>query len=251
MPAPSSPATVKPRSHLPDTGEVPRVERPGFRLDSERDPGWRDRDAIDIATPPILQRMANSPALCLERREGCADCILRAGANAAAAGQTQPAARVDPAPDHDHHEYGRERRRAGAEGDDRQRAGCCRRGGAGGCSAQPSVLLAAGETRADQWGRRWHLRRTNPSAYGGRTRRFAVAAVCVPGRPCSLDARSRLAAATRLCGDVGHETPRRRVPLLDGSIREHAAPSLAHQATTRSDAGPMSTCSSATRGRHR
>ena len=45
------------------------------------------------------------------------------------------------------------------------------------------------------------MRRTNPSACGGRTRRFAVAAVCVPGRPCSLDARSRLAAATRLCGD--------------------------------------------------
>ena len=200
MPAPPSPATVKPRSHLPDIGEMPHVERPGFRLDSERDPGWGDRDAIDIATPPIRQRMANSPSLCLERREGCADCILRAGANAAAAGQTQPAARADPAPDHDHHEYGRERRRAGAEGPDRQRAGCCRRGGADGCSAQPSVLLAAGETRADQWGRRLHLRRTN--AVG--TRRFAVAAVCVPGRPCSLGARCQVTA--RCC----HPALRRR-----------------------------------------
>ena len=34
------------------------VERPGLGLDCERDPGRRDRDAVDIAAASVRQRVA-------------------------------------------------------------------------------------------------------------------------------------------------------------------------------------------------
>jgi hypothetical protein len=62
---------VKPRSHLPDAGEVPRVE-----LDRKRDPGWRDRHAVDIATPLIRQRVTQPPPLRPQRCQHPSNLIL-------------------------------------------------------------------------------------------------------------------------------------------------------------------------------
>jgi hypothetical protein len=50
-------------SHRPDTGEMPRVERPGFRLNHEDDPRWRDRHAVDVPSPPMRQRVTQPPPL--------------------------------------------------------------------------------------------------------------------------------------------------------------------------------------------
>ena len=102
------------------------MEGSGLGFEREGDPGGCDCDAVDIAVPAIAQRMAKLPALCLERGEGCAHRVLGARADAAAAREAQPAARVDHQSEHDEDERARKRRRAGAHGDDRQRAGCDR-----------------------------------------------------------------------------------------------------------------------------
>ena len=93
---------------------MPRVERPGLRLDRERDPGWRDRDAIDIATPHIRQRVTQPPPLRPQRCQHPSNLILRTRADTAAASEAQPMTSVDQQPDHDQHEhtrYGELRRR--------------------------------------------------------------------------------------------------------------------------------------------
>jgi len=96
--------------------------------------------------------MANLPPLCLERGQGCANGVLGAGADATAAREAQPAAHVEHQSERDEDKRAGERGRAGAERDDRQRAGrdCCRAAGSG--SAQSSVLLAAGEAQSGNGG---------------------------------------------------------------------------------------------------
>ena len=116
--------------------------------DCERDAGGCDRDAVDVPTTTIRERMAESPSLCFECGQGSMNRVLRAGADAAAAREAQPAARVDHQSDRDERKPAGKRGRAGAEGDDRERAGCCDFGAAGSGPAQPLVLLAAGKVES-------------------------------------------------------------------------------------------------------
>src|SRR5947207_7134495 len=82
---PAPPAAVKPQRHLSHAREVTHVERSGLGLDHERDPGRRDRDAVDIAAASVRQRVAQPPAFHLERGERPLHLVLRAGADPAAA----------------------------------------------------------------------------------------------------------------------------------------------------------------------
>lgn len=68
------------------------IERFGF--DHASDSGGCDCDAVDVAVSSIRQRMANLPPLCLERGQGCANGVLGAGADAAAAREAEPPARL-------------------------------------------------------------------------------------------------------------------------------------------------------------
>ena len=122
MPAPPSPATVQPHSHLPDTDEVPRVERPGFHLDRKRDPRWRDRHAVDIAPPHIRQRVTQPPPLRRQRCRHPSNLILRTRTNTAAASETKPMTSADQQPDHDHQKHTRYLDCADASGYDGGRA---------------------------------------------------------------------------------------------------------------------------------
>jgi len=98
--------------------------------------------------------MAKSPPLGVECSKGATNRILGAGADAAASGEAQPAARVDHQSDRDQHERAGNRGRPGPVGDHREHAGrdCCRAAGSG--SAQPSALLAAGKARSDHSGKK-------------------------------------------------------------------------------------------------
>jgi DNA-binding winged helix-turn-helix (wHTH) protein len=116
---PSSPATLKPRSHLPDTGEVPRVERPSLRLNCERDPGRRDGDAIDIAAPVVRHRVTQPPPVGFQRCQCSPNLVLGARADAAAARQASPPASVHQQTERDEKQHAGDRNRVSVGGDDR------------------------------------------------------------------------------------------------------------------------------------
>jgi hypothetical protein len=123
---------------------APATTKIGAENDCECDPGGRDRDAVDVASAPVGQRVAQPPPLCLEWRERPPDLVLRARADTAAPGQAHPAASVDHQPGGDEHKYPRHSGGAGDRGPDGEGARRQACGSAGDCAAQAPVLLAAG-----------------------------------------------------------------------------------------------------------
>ena len=92
--APAPTVAAKPCRHLAGLGEVGTLKGSRLGFDHASDSGGCDCDAVDVAVSSIRQRMAKSPPLCLERGQGCANGVLGAGADAAAAREAEPAARL-------------------------------------------------------------------------------------------------------------------------------------------------------------
>jgi hypothetical protein len=103
VPAPAR----KPCRLIAHLGEMPIVVRPRLDLDRERDARRRDRERVDVPTPPPAQRVPEPPPLRLKRREGSPNLVLRASTNAAALGEREPVASVEPQPEREHEQGSR------------------------------------------------------------------------------------------------------------------------------------------------
>jgi hypothetical protein len=144
---------------------VTPVERSGLGLDGERHPGRRDRDAVDIATASVRQRVAQPPPLCLQASKSSSHLILGPRADTALLGQTCPAASVGHQPDHDQQQNARDWDRAGARGDDGNQPGGHARDAADARSAQRRYCWRRGKLLRNT-SRSSHRRRKNARTLG-------------------------------------------------------------------------------------
>ena len=95
---PPTPAR-QPRRLLAHPSEMAIVVRPRLRLDHERDTGRRDRQPVDVPASAPRQRVPQPPPLRLKRRKHTPDLVLGASSHAAALGERQPMAGVEPEPE--------------------------------------------------------------------------------------------------------------------------------------------------------
>ncbi len=95
---PSSPAPRQPRHLLAHPSEMALIVRPGLGLDRDGDAGGRDRHRVDVSLAVPRQRMAQPPALCLERGERALHLVLRAGADSTAPSERKPVPSVETQP---------------------------------------------------------------------------------------------------------------------------------------------------------
>ena len=114
----------------------------GLRLDRYGDPGRGDRQRVNVSPTLPPQRMPQPPALRLQRRERALHVVLRASTDAAATGECEPVASVEPEPERGEEQQPGERRRPGAPDNQREQ----RRGDAPGRrpagARQTPVLLS-------------------------------------------------------------------------------------------------------------
>jgi hypothetical protein len=98
-PTPTPTPPRQPRSLLAHPSEMAIVIRPRLGLDHERDAGRRDCQRVDAPAPAPGQRMTQPPPVRPKWCKCALDLVLRASTNAAALGERQPVASVEPEPD--------------------------------------------------------------------------------------------------------------------------------------------------------
>jgi hypothetical protein len=84
--APATSPLGQPCGGVAHAGEVVRGVRAGLGLDREAEAGGGDGDAVDVSVARPGQRVAESPAFCLERHEGAPYLVLGPRAEASACG---------------------------------------------------------------------------------------------------------------------------------------------------------------------
>ena len=132
---------VEPRRRLSGVDQVAFVERARLGLDREREAGWGNRDAVDIAAPATRERVPQPPPLRLQPAEGSTHRVFGPSPDATAGGQAHPATSVEHQRDHHQRQHSRQGGRADACGGRRQRAGDDRCGAARAGPAQSPGLL--------------------------------------------------------------------------------------------------------------
>jgi hypothetical protein len=121
-----------------------RVVASRLSLDGADDPGRRDRHRVDVLAAPPRERMAQPPALGLQRCERALDVLFGAGSDAAATSERKPTPRRQPEPSGDDDQTTGDERPAEARGLETEQPECERadRGLAG--AGQAAVLLPPG-----------------------------------------------------------------------------------------------------------
>ena len=118
------------------------VVRPGLDLDRCGDPGWRDRDRVDVSPTLPRQRMPQPPALRLQRCQRALDGVLRAGPDSTPASEREPVARAQAKRSGDDEETPGDETRTHAGGPQAKEGGADRPDPRFAGAREPAVLLA-------------------------------------------------------------------------------------------------------------